>query len=203
MAYEKAVDNWRKRLQDRIDALGLSPREVTRRAGVNPTMVHDILNKGSTPSVENLFRIAQALGMTLTELYEGTERVQVLLPINGIATEKNMWAELPPRHARVVPLEVFNEATVSIEISTDDYLPRFERGDIISGVRFSGPHLHNLLGRDCIVALANGERRIGILIQSSVHGLFTIRSLNPRQPDVHDAKIAWAAPIRMIVRGGP
>lgn len=200
VGYTCIMEAWRKRLAERIADLGLTPRVVTKRAGVNATMVHDILNRNSTPSVENLHRIAKVVGLTLSELYEGTERVHLTLRLDGLTMGADVWSEVPPRHARVVPLEILSEDTVSIEITDDALAPRYDRGDVLSGPKFWAPHFDNLVGTDCMVQLEDGTRRVGILLRGGGSNTYSIRSLNPRSGDIRDARLAWAAPVRMILR---
>lgn len=192
--------DWRKRLQDRMDELGLTPRDVVRRAGVNTTMVHDILKRNSTPSVENLSKIAHSVGLTLAQLYEGSEPVILNLRLSGVTTGAGMWADVPTRHAKVLPLTMFQSECVSVEVLDDSLAPRFDRGDIICGNRHLGPNLDNLIGLDCLVEQADGTRCVGILLRGAHPNLFSIRSLNPRNNDVRDVQIAWAAPISIVIR---
>lgn len=193
--------DWRDRLQQRIDALGLTRLDVSRRAGVGPTAIRDIVDRGQTPSVENLAKIARAVGMTLTELYEGDKRVDILLRVNGVTTGQSMWAELHGRHQKVVPLTVFDDDTVGVEVSTDNLLPSYRRGDILCGPRSSGAAASNLAGLDCIIQTSDGERYIGILTLGQKPGQMDIRSFDPRQDGRRNAPIEWVAPIRLILRG--
>jgi phage repressor protein C with HTH and peptisase S24 domain len=51
----------------RMEALGLNPRSLSLKAGLNPTAIRDIV-EGSTPRADTLQKIAKALGCTLADL---------------------------------------------------------------------------------------------------------------------------------------
>jgi transcriptional regulator with XRE-family HTH domain len=193
--------DWRTRLQARIEELGLSRAEVTRRAGVGPTAIRDIIDREQTPSIDNLAKIARAVGYSLSDLYDGTKRIQFALRVNGISEGHGMWSEVPSRHAKVVPLTVFTDETVSIEISGDDLSPNFRRGDIVSGPRSTGTGIGNLIGQECIVQTTSGERMICLLLHGDKPDRYTLRPFDMRQRDRTNTQIEWAAPIRMILRG--
>jgi hypothetical protein len=87
-------------------------------------------------------------------------------------------------------------------VATNDYDPRFGQGDVIGGNKISGPGLHNHVGRECIVELADGSRRIMILLATPRPGVYDLRSLRPSKTnDLKGQKLKWAAPIQVILRG--
>lgn len=193
--------DWRERLQRRIDTLGITRAEVARRAGVNATAIRDIIDREQTPSVENLAKIARSVGYTLSDLYEGTDRVHISLRVNGVSTGNSMWAEIPAKHSKIVPLQILDDEFVSVEIGNDDLLPAYRRGDIVAGPKFSGVAVDNILGADCIVETADGSKVICILLSAERAGSYTLRSFDLRQKDKPAVKLSWAAPIRLILRG--
>lgn len=192
---------WRQRLTARLHELGLTRAEVARRAGVGPTALRDILDRGQTPSVENLSKIARSLGVSLSYLYEGDSNVKLILTINGISQGRGMWSEVPRRHAKVVPLSFFNDEMVTVEVSDDDLAPNYRRGDIIAGPRSSGDTLSNLIGSDCIIETKSGRRTVCILMHGSKPGRYNLRSFDLRKDEQRDVEVEWAAPIRLILRG--
>jgi len=63
----------RGRVQLRLDALGLSPRAASLKAGLNTHFLQAILsNKSDSPRAENLEKLAQALETTPQWLLSGT-----------------------------------------------------------------------------------------------------------------------------------
>lgn len=197
------MDEANARLRARIAALGLTNAEVARRAGVNATMIRDILDRGQKPSVVNAAKIARAIGYTLAQLYEGTTDVRVNLLIDGISRGADMWAGVPEQHARVLPVTMFSEDTVSIEVSPEYSAVAFgfRAGDVISGHKVPAASLGNLVGRECIIMTTDNRRLLGVLMKGSRHGLYDVRPLDVRQPDTKDVELLWAAPITLIIRG--
>lgn len=170
-------------------------------AGVGPTAIRDMLDRGHAPSVDQLSKIANAVGYTLPQLLEGTERVQLLLRVHGIAGGGGMWAEVPRSHGRVLPVNFFLDDHVVIEISGNALAPAYRDGDVIAGPKVAAAALHNLIGSDVIAELADGRRMIGILMRGSHSGTYNLRPFDAYGDEQRDIALAWAAPIRMILRG--
>lgn len=192
---------WRQKLQQRIDHLGLTRAEVCRRAGTNQTALRDIIDRGQTPSVENLSKLARAVGYTLTELYENGEPVSLNFRLSGVAQGDGMWATLPPQQARIIPLDVLNEEHIWIEVGHDLDGTTYRRGDIIAGPKLDGPNHHNLIGCEVIMTTKDGEQLIGILMPADKPTRYSIRPFDPRKPERRNVEIAWLAPIRIVIRG--
>jgi DNA-binding XRE family transcriptional regulator len=197
------MDKMRARLRLRIAALGLTNAEVARRAGVNPTMIRDLLDRNAVPSVENAAKIARAVGYTLQQLYEGESTLKMNLNVDGITRGQSMWAKVSERHARVVPITVLSEDTVSVEIAPEDeaLAHGFRRGDVVSGQKIKAPFLSNVVGRECIIMTTSNDQYIGVLLKGSRSDTFDIRPLDVRQQEARDLSISWAAPITLIIRG--
>jgi transcriptional regulator with XRE-family HTH domain len=193
--------SWRERLQGRIDNLGLTRAEVCRRAGVNATALRDIIDRGQTPSVENLSKLARAVGYTLTELYENGEPISLNFRITGISQGDGMWASLPPQQARIIPLNVFNEDHVWIEIGSDLEGTLYRRGDVIAGPKMSGTNHHNLIGSEVVMATKDGRQLIGILMPADKANRYSIRPFDPKRPDTRNVEVEWIAPVRFVIRG--
>src|SRR5690606_5624556 len=66
-----ARSDWRSRLRDAVNSSGLTRAEIARRAGLNATALRDILDRGKTPSVDNLARIVRVLNLSLGKVYDG------------------------------------------------------------------------------------------------------------------------------------
>ncbi len=87
------ADNIRMRMM----RAGLTAKELSRRAGLGDTAVHDILSGNSgSPRAATLEKLAAALGCDVADLYSATpesfERKVLPLPIVG-AVEAGVWRE--------------------------------------------------------------------------------------------------------------
>jgi transcriptional regulator with XRE-family HTH domain len=56
-------------VRDRREALGLTQEEFAERAGIHRTYISDIERGTRNPSLINIERVADALGVTLSELF--------------------------------------------------------------------------------------------------------------------------------------
>ena len=124
---------FRDEIARRMEALGFNRSELARKAGVNATMIRDILDRGQTPSVNNLAKIAAALGTSLGDIYEGGKHDKPLLMVSGVVIGGDVWTELSKHEMLGVSTPIFEADLVTIRIDTDALAPRFMRGDVLSG----------------------------------------------------------------------
>lgn len=192
------IDDWRARLTARMEALGLTPAEVTRRAALKPSMMHDILKRGATPSVENLSRIATALGMTLGELVDGTQQRVNISPYGRVVgggvvlQEASEDVDLP---------EFFSQDLVVLKVDTNFMTGAgYRPGDVVCGSKTSIERASNLVGLECIVCDTQEQLHIGILLRGASGDRWRLGPISQLQQPVDDIELLWAAPIRLIIR---
>lgn len=65
--------DWRGRLQEAIDAKGMTARSVSLAAKLSPGYVHSIIQDGKEPSISRLIAIADILGVSLSYLVYGVQ----------------------------------------------------------------------------------------------------------------------------------
>lgn len=196
------MSDWRDRLIKRMEELGLSQAAVCRRAGVKSTMLTDILKRGQTPSVANLFKIARAVNFSLSELYEGVVPSSVYtVQVTGIYEGGAVLDAAQAGDNTDVSVSLPREHLESIRVNTDRLeLAGYRRGDVLMGVRVASDRASNLIGKDCIVETTDGYRTIARLAKGSRLGLYNLRFFHSRDQDREDVEIAWVAPISMILR---
>lgn len=192
------IDDWRTRLTARMEALGLTPAEVTRRAALKPSMMHDILKRGATPSVENLSKIATALGMTLGELVDGTNQRVRISPYGRVVgggvvlQEASEDVDLP---------EFFSQDLVVLKVDTNFMTGAgYRPGDVVCGSKTSIERASNLVGLECIVCDTQEHLHIGILLRGAASDRWRLGPISQLQQPVDDVELLWAAPIRLIIR---
>lgn len=196
------IVDWKKRLDGRIEELGLTRAEVLRRAGLNKGFFVN-LEKGKSqfPGIDSLVALANAVGWSLWNLLgeETGDGLRLMLQHRIRANE--MWQDGSGR-PREVPLSVLSQDLISLEVETDEYrIAGYRRGDIVSGARSFGRHIDNLIGLDCIVETSDGQKLFKVLAKGSIQGRYTLKSFNPQNEDMADVRIKWAAPVQMILRG--
>jgi transcriptional regulator with XRE-family HTH domain len=69
-----------ERLRIRREKLGLSGRELARRVGVSPSLISAIELDRVMPSVQTLWALASALGLTMGDIFHGPDTAVRLRP---------------------------------------------------------------------------------------------------------------------------
>lgn len=195
------TSKWRETLEQVKDAKGISDADIVRATKLNPSYMNKVMRKGVTPSVTNLAKIAHAVGLTLGELYEGDTTSKPIIQIMGQYVGSDRWVSVDSRSAKHITLNILGEDVVAVEIATDDWAPRYGRGDIVCGHKSSQSNVHNLIGRDCIIETQDGDRLIKYIIKGSRKNRYHVRSLMPAKGELEDLAIKWAAPITLVLRG--
>jgi len=192
--------DWIARAKARKTKLDLSNSKVDEMMGRPSGSYRDMVDRGVVPSIDNARSLAKALGYTLQELFDGNE-LRLNLFIHGITKGDSMWAEVPSRQARVVPITLASENMVSVEISPEDAAPHlgFREGDIISGEKI--PYSDNIREREVIALTKDGRRLMGTLYGGSKRDTVHIRPFKLGRPEIKDVVLEWVAPIQFIVRG--
>lgn len=91
------MDNFGTRLKKFRQNAGLSLRELARRADVSPSLVSQIENGKSHPSVSTLYSFAQLLNVSVDELFDTDQDAAVEVPVDpavapeGVHDPANAW----------------------------------------------------------------------------------------------------------------
>lgn len=197
------VVDWKKRLDERIVQLGLSEAEVLRRANLNRAFFSNLeTGKSGRPRIDSLQALAQAVGWSLYNLFDDGAPGGLKLDIQYRIQADEMWAERGSEGPRELPLTFLSQDLISFEVETNEYRSSgYRRGDVVSGARSFGQHIDNLIGFDCIIETVDGQKLFKVLAKGSVRGRYTLKSFDPSEEDLKDVRIAWAAPVQMILRG--
>lgn len=202
-------DGWRAVALQRMAELGMNQAEFCRKTGYSKSVFRDLFHgrptKGvrpSEPSVERARQIAHVLGLTLSTLFEGETASPSTITINGVVGGRgDMWVNIPIKSARAVPLSMLAGDVSVVLVDGEEHEPDYRRGDVLCGQHMIGKALDNIIGLDCIIETTDGERLLKCLMRGSRPGRYTLRSLRRGIGDIVDAKLKWAAPIQMILRG--
>lgn len=190
---------WRQRYKERMHALGLSQADVLRKMGLrHQSTLKRILDDSVDPSLTIASLMASAVGWDLTQMHDGDVYSPLKIKVDGFSGVGDVWTEAPASSSKSVPLDFIAGDIVAVEITNNDWHPRYTRGDIVCGPRTVGANLHNFIGRDCIVQSADGKRYIKYLHEGR-KGLFHLSSPSGSGV-VTDVKVSWAAPIQIVLR---
>lgn len=192
------MSDWRQRLRDRMIELDISAASLTKQAGLAYGTITDIMNKGTTPSVDNLSKIARVLGLSVGELYDGTANPVPIIEFVGM-TRGQYWTDPAPDQT-AIHLAIFEKPLVWLQVADDGLMPHYRSGDVIGGPKMAPARLANYVGKDVIAEADDGTRLICVLHKGATRGRYALRPLDPRLPDVANAQLAWAAPIQVVLR---
>jgi SOS-response transcriptional repressor LexA len=182
-------------------ARGYNKKSLSREIGLNERLIYDLM-KTRDPRNETLAAVAKALNMSLAELRDGPPGGEPsTIQIMGAVAAGEAWTVYADRLGEL-ELQISAGDAVALEVVGDSMSPVYRNGDIIVGDRQDGRRIHNLIGKDCIVQTATGERYVKYLARGTKKDRFNLRSYNPVNPDIENAQIEWAAPVIWIKRGG-
>lgn len=181
-----------------MDERKLDMKELSLLAGLGETAVRDALKRTGDVKASTLQAIADALGLSLSELYEGDEALFQRIPMVGYLSADEQWKALDEREP--IELRLDGEA-LAIEVRGNALLAGgYRHGDLIIGVRHVSGRYDNYIGLDCIVQTEDGERYIKYLARGTMRGRYNLRSYNPAEKDVENVQLQWVAPISWIRR---
>jgi phage repressor protein C with HTH and peptisase S24 domain len=89
---------------------------------------------------------------------------------------------------------------IAVIVRGDSMSPVYRNGDRVRGSRHQGRDATQCIGKDCIVALADGQIVLKAVHRGSRKGTFTLVSYNQLEPPMQDVKIEWCAPVRHVYR---
>ena len=193
------MTDWRDRLLTIIETRNLNMKRLSLDAGMGETAIRDMLKRDRDPRRETMNKVAHALGMTASELFDGEEPTYQVISIIGAASAGDGWEPFDDRLGRI-KLKVDGGEPVAIEVRGDSMAPVYRDGDLIIGAKRSGSAADNLIGQDYIVKTDDGCRYIKFLARGLTRGRFNLKSYSPAREDIENVKIEWAAPIIWVRR---
>lgn len=178
------------RIQERIDELGLTRKEVARRLQTTEATVSRLINERAGLTLLWLRKFSSALECTVGRLVDEEGAVPVVGYVGAGEEVHNFddrgeldWIE--PKSGDLL--------THAVIVRGESMWPRYEEGTVL----FYRPSDHvapDCIGRTCIVQLADGRTLVKKLRAGSAPGLYTLVSF--RAPEMVDCEIAWAARVR-------
>lgn len=78
------MDTWRTRLREQLARSGKTRSQVCQEAGLNPAYLTQILEqKGATPRIDNLAKLAAVLNTSVSYLVEGIDMDSATVRVVG------------------------------------------------------------------------------------------------------------------------
>lgn len=169
---------------------GLTLESLGAAIGLTPQSLSRIENGRMRLSTDWLARIAAALRVSPLDLIEenplmGAELIGEIGP-NGACQN------LPPQPFRIAAPGAENRV-VRLTRACGPY----REGEYLVCARLAPPDTVRALGRDCLVELQDGQRKLCRLIARHGNGHYTIAGLDSPFWVLENQAIAWAAPVHM------
>lgn len=190
----------KNRIAELRQALGWSQEDLAKKAGTTNQQIGRLESGTRRLTVDWMERVSRALGVTPAELLEPAQArtVQVVGYVGagaevfaiddhakgaGLEEVPCPWAELGP-------------STVAVRVRGASMEPAYFDGDLIYYEQTHSDYTH-LLGKECVVALADGRRFIKQLRRTH-NGQWYLHSHNSEP--ILGVEIEWAAKVRLIQR---
>lgn len=190
-------ETWRDRLRALITERHLNMKQLSLLAGLGETAVRDMLERDQTPKISQFAKIANALGVSVGQLFDGDEHAVRMVPIVGAVSAGEGWGPIDDGDLGEVTFDAGPDP-VALVVVGDSMLPRYEAGDLLIGRKRKGSEIATLYGRDCIVMTDRDERYVKILKPSTLRHHYTLCSHNPRYEDKLSVRLEWAAAIEWV-----
>lgn len=202
-------DGIKRRIEQRLAELGLSPRAASIKAGGSSDLIRGLL-RGKQKSFrgDNLTKIADMLGVSTQWLLTGKSDptgdpvTKPMIPVVGYV---GAGAEVfcIDDHAKgagldevEVPIDGMSRSTVAVRVRGESMLPVYRPGDLIFYDRNDNGDLLHLIGKDCVVRLTDGRTFLKELHHTN--GEFWLHSYN--STPMMKVEIEWAAKVAVIKR---
>ncbi|MGJ0505635.1 MAG: helix-turn-helix domain-containing protein [Methylocystis sp.] len=137
---------------------------------------------------------AKALGVREAEIIEEDPRQVSLVGYVGAGAETHRFADGQGPFDMVSAPDGASENTVAVEVRGLSLGPAFD-GWYVYYDEVRDPPTASLLGRLCVVGLADGRVLVKILRTGHLKGRYTLES-NVGELPIYDAEVLWAARVR-------
>lgn len=194
------AQNRPNRLTELRNSAGLSIDEVAEKTGLSTSYVSRLERGERNLSVKTMAAFAQALGVTPSELL-AVAPARMIPVVGYVGAGQEVYAI--DDHAKgdgieevECPWDDLAHSTVAVRVRGDSMVPAYFNGDLIFYER-QDTDLTHLLGKECVVALADGRKFIKQL-RRTPSGQWYLHSHNA--DPILGVEIEWAARVRLIAR---
>jgi transcriptional regulator with XRE-family HTH domain len=186
--------NPRPKLKEARKAAGLSLETLAAEVGLSPSQISRFESGDRDPRDVELAKIAQVIGVDVLDLIDTTKTVP-LVGYVGAGAETHLFADGQGPFDQVEAPEGASETTVAVEIRGESLGALFDQW-LIFYDRVERPVTSDLIGRLCVVGLADGRILVKKLRYGQLHGHYNLIS-NTEAP-IYDVEIAWAARVKQM-----
>ena len=192
------IGDLRTALEREMARSGLRGKKLSRKAGLNEQAVRDLMSKIDDPRVSTLLKLAKALGVPASFLFDD------FIPIRGQVGAGGVVRFVEDADPEMVPRPPFAKAgeLVAIRVVGDMLRPLHRDGDIlfISRQIDALPDLE-YLGDEVVAQMMDGPIYLRTLMGGRTKGKHRLRQ-EFGGLDSDDVILAWASPILFTTRRG-
>jgi len=189
------VESWvETRIRDLRRRRGLTLKELASRIGTTPQTVQRLETANMTVSTDWLDRISAALGVRPVDLLEDPE--DDVMPMLGNVARQG---RIVPDHGGEQSFELDLPASSAVAVTMSVPIGPYAAGSVLIGDRQYGSNMANAIGRDCLVGIEDGTHLLRRLVSGFDPESYTLVPLVQGEDVIYDARLAWAAPIVMVV----
>lgn len=188
-------------------AAGLNQTELAKRIGAAQQLIGQ-LERGEVKTTKLIFKLAEALDVapwTLDSEIPYPIYTKRPIPVVG---HVGIGAEIVDidNSSRgggideiVPPFDGLDPSTVAVRVRGNSMAPAYKDGEILLYDRQNGDDLVQLIGKDCVVSLADG-RKLVKQIRRTPGGEWFLQSVNSDSEPIFGIEIEWAAKVKVVLK---
>lgn len=182
---------------------GLTQDDVAAHFSLTRNAVSIWESDKSVPAKDRIAQLAKLFSVNVEWLWSGRGsphqaeiKIVGYVGAGGAITPIDDHAKGAGLDEVVVPFSEFHNL-VAVIVRGDSMYPAYHDGDRLLYTLEAGTEPGQWLNRECVVKLTNGIMYVKI-VKRGHNGLWTLKSHNA--PDIEDADLEWAAPVRWVQR---
>lgn len=183
-------------LRELREAAGLNQTELARLVGTSQPQINRLEQGDRQITKKWALRLAPHLRVTPEFLLFGDQKTAPVVGYVGAGAEAHYYADGQGPFDEVPAPEGATDKTVAVEIRGESLGALFDRWLVFyDDVR--SPVTPDLIGKLCVVGLADGRVLIKKLRRSKTEGLFHL--ISNVDPPILDEQVDWAAKVKTMV----
>jgi DNA-binding XRE family transcriptional regulator len=166
--------------------------QLAEKSGVSKSQISRIEGEQRNWSIDSLTKIAEALGVSPTELLVLSD-AWFDAPILGIIIDGGYYTASPNGSVQeTIKVPAALGDVLVLRVETDSLQPRYGRGEHVL-VQKQPAEPKAVLGRECLVFMTNGHSVLRTIVKGSRPKLYTLTTHN--QPPMRDVGILTCRPV--------
>lgn len=188
------------RIRELRQATGLNIEQLAEKAGISRSYLNELEIGAKVINANRLEQIARALSVRVEDLFYKAESPVPIAGRVGPGAEVPMIDCSSPIGLVSLPPQLAGLDVMAIEVIGDAMHPVYPPGAVLF---FSRPPADTVpddcIGNICVAEDVDGHAWVKLIRRGSTPGLWNLISINPTSDSIWDARLAWAARVRMAL----